>query len=177
MRWLLLIYSVPAEPSRKRATIWREIKKAGAIYLRDGVCALPQRDETAATLALIAVKVEEFGGQATLARGVELDEGRTAWLLNAADEARRAEYDDIRGEITAFLAHIRREQEHREFSFKELEELDQDLTKLRRWSAQIAAREFTGSAASSEVSDLLAQCQADIGIFLEEAFRQEQAAP
>ena len=44
--WLLLIYTVPAEPSRKRAAIWRELKKVGAPYLRDGVCILPERPET-----------------------------------------------------------------------------------------------------------------------------------
>ena len=175
MTWLLLIYTVPAEPSRKRAFIWREIKKAGAIYLRDGVCALPERAESRAAFKLIAEKVEEFGGQATLARSVELDDSRKAWLLEAAKEARAAEYTDIRNEITAFLAHIRREQEHRDFSFTELEELDQDLTKLRRWSSQIASREFTASPAASEVSGLLAQCETELGAFLEETFRQEAA--
>ncbi len=177
MRWLLLIYSVPAEPSRKRATIWREVKKSGAIYLRDGVCALPQRAETLAALSLIAAKVDELGGLATLARSAELDDARTAWLLNTAGEARVAEYEDIRNEITAFLAHIRREQEHRDFSFTELEELDQDLTKLRRWSIQIASREFSASPAATAVSELLAQCEAELGTFLEEAYRQEEAAP
>ena len=65
-RWLVLIYTVPSEPSRKRAFIWRELKKAGAVYLRDGVCALPERPETLAALSAIAARVEELGGQATL---------------------------------------------------------------------------------------------------------------
>ena len=34
--WLLLIYTVPSQPSRKRAAVWRDVKKAGAVYLRDG---------------------------------------------------------------------------------------------------------------------------------------------
>ena len=46
--WLLLIYTVPAEPTRKRAFIWRELKKVGAPYLRDGVCILPERPDTLA---------------------------------------------------------------------------------------------------------------------------------
>jgi hypothetical protein len=44
----LLIYSVPAEPSRKRAYVWREVKKLGAIYLRDGVCIQPEQPGTVA---------------------------------------------------------------------------------------------------------------------------------
>jgi hypothetical protein len=28
--------------------VWREVKKLGALYLRDGVCILPERAETIA---------------------------------------------------------------------------------------------------------------------------------
>jgi Protein ChrB, N-terminal len=66
--WLLFIYTVPSEPSRKRAYIWREVKKVGAIYLRDGVCALPEREETMAAFRKIAAKVTEFDGEATARR-------------------------------------------------------------------------------------------------------------
>jgi len=64
--WLVLIYTVPAEPSRKRAFIWRELKKVGAVYLRDGVCVLPEGEATAAAFRAIAAKIEEFEGEATL---------------------------------------------------------------------------------------------------------------
>ena len=59
--WLLLIYTVPSQPSRLRATVWRELKKAGAVYLRDGVAILPQRDETLAVFQAIAGRIGAFG--------------------------------------------------------------------------------------------------------------------
>ncbi len=31
--WLILIYKIPVEPTRYRASIWRTLKAAGAIYL------------------------------------------------------------------------------------------------------------------------------------------------
>ena len=74
--WLLLIYTVPAEPSRKRAAIWRDVKKVGAVYLRDGVCALPERQETTSAMRAIAARVEEFEGQATLVEAARLDAAR-----------------------------------------------------------------------------------------------------
>ena len=74
-RWRLLIYIVPSEPSRKRAYVWRELKKAGAVYLRDGVCALPERDSTAEAMGKIAAKIEEFGGEPTVIAGAELEAG------------------------------------------------------------------------------------------------------
>src|SRR5919197_4896870 len=72
--WLLLIYTVPAQPSRKRAFVWRELKKAGAVYLRDGVCVLPERQDTLAAFQAIAAKVEEFGGEAILIQAARLDQ-------------------------------------------------------------------------------------------------------
>ncbi|MGH2561215.1 MAG: Chromate resistance protein ChrB, partial [Thermomicrobiales bacterium] len=41
--WALLIYVLPSHPSRLRAAVWRDVKRAGAVYLRDGACALPER--------------------------------------------------------------------------------------------------------------------------------------
>src|ERR1700680_960102 len=79
--WLLLIYTVPAEPSRKRAAIWRDIKKVGAIYLRDGVCALPERPETIEAMRAIAARVVEFEGQATLVEAARLDPARADWVV------------------------------------------------------------------------------------------------
>ncbi|WP_279580643.1 hypothetical protein [Fodinicola feengrottensis] len=32
--WLLLVYKVPSEPTRLRATVWRRLKGMGAIYLQ-----------------------------------------------------------------------------------------------------------------------------------------------
>jgi hypothetical protein len=171
--WLLLIYTVPAEPSRKRAAIWREIKRAGAIYLRDGVCALPDRDNTFSTLRTIADKVEEFGGEVTLARAVQLDPGRETWITTRAREMRAAEYADIRSEAQGLLDHIHRERDHREFTFPELEELEEDLGKLRRWFGQIKSRDFTEAPAQGEVEALLETCESELAAFLEAAYEQE----
>src|SRR5438067_6952667 len=90
--WLLLIYTVPAQPSRKRAFIWRELKKAGAVYLRDGVCALPERPETAAVLSAVAAKVDEFGGEATLIEAANLPLARAERIIKESQDARKQEY-------------------------------------------------------------------------------------
>jgi hypothetical protein len=135
--WLLLIYTVPAQPSRKRATVWREVKKAGAIYLRDGVCVLPERPSQLKAFEEIEAKVKELDGQATLVRGARLDGERVERIVKEASAARKAEYDDILGETERFRAHVLREREHREFTFGELQELEADLNKLQRWSAQV----------------------------------------
>src|SRR5438874_9735679 len=71
--WLLLIYTVPAEPTRKRASVWREVKKLGALYLRDGVCILPERSETIVAAGELAARIGELDGQAMIVRAARLD--------------------------------------------------------------------------------------------------------
>src|SRR5579859_6548058 len=78
--WLLLIYTVPAQPSRKRATVWREIKKLGAVYLRDGVCVLPEQPGTRMSLRALASRIEQMEGDACLVEGAQLDERRVKSL-------------------------------------------------------------------------------------------------
>jgi hypothetical protein len=173
--WLLLIYTVPSEPSRKRAYIWREVKKAGALYLRDGVCALPEREETTAAFRQIAAKVVEFAGEATVVTSAHLDDERAAALIDAAQAARAQEYSELTGEAEGFLAHIRRETEHRAFTFAELEELDGDLAKLKRWLGQVRARDYFPSGDAERVGTLFTHCEEELATFMEMAAREDEA--
>lgn len=65
-RWLLLIYRIPREPSRHRVAVWRRLKALGALYLRDGVAALPEDAVTREQLEWLQVRIEEDGGEATV---------------------------------------------------------------------------------------------------------------
>jgi hypothetical protein len=174
--WLLLIYTVPAQPSRKRAAVWREVKKAGAVYLRDGVCVLPERPAQLQRFEGLAARVKELGGQATLVRSAHLDGERTEAVMSEAASARDAEYEDILREIARFWAHLERERQHREFSFREVQEIEADLGKLQRWTTQVKDRDFTGLKKAKEVEEALARCEAELTAFAEEAFEEEERA-
>lgn len=167
--WLLLIYTVPAEPSRKRASVWRDVKKLGAVYLRDGVCVVPELPETAAAVEAIAAKIDEFDGQVTLVRGAALDPARAEVLVAQFKVARAAEYTEISREAERLLEHVARETEHREFSFAELEELEEDLTKLKRWMSQVQSRDYFPAESSSRPRQLLERCDVALAEFLDAA--------
>ena len=51
-RWLILVYHLPREPSRHRVAVWRKLKALGALYLQDGVAALPEDAVTREQLVL-----------------------------------------------------------------------------------------------------------------------------
>ncbi len=177
MTWLLLIYTLPAEPSRKRAFVWRELKKAGALYLRDGVCALPEQEETAAAMRAIVAKIDEFDGQATLVTAAQLDAAAETRLIPAFGTARAREYEEVAQAAEGLLAHIQRETEHRDFSYSEVEELEADLGKIRRWFSQVQARDYFGGAEAGRVADLLTRGEEALGAFLEEASGHPEMQP
>ncbi|HSL00601.1 MAG TPA: Chromate resistance protein ChrB [Rubrobacteraceae bacterium] len=66
MRWLILVYQLPREPSRHRVAVWRKLKSLGALYLQDGAVALPEDAMTREQLEWLQVRVREAGGEATL---------------------------------------------------------------------------------------------------------------
>src|SRR3712207_3870055 len=86
--WLLLVYTLPSTPSRLRAGVWRDLKKVGAVYLRDGVAVLPARDKTRVGLGMIAAKVEELGGEVVLVEGARLPPEREEAVAARANAAR-----------------------------------------------------------------------------------------
>jgi hypothetical protein len=167
--WLLLISTVPAEPSRKRAYVWREVKKVGAVYLRDGVCILPERPDTVAMARSIAARIEEFDGQATLVRSARLDVARAEGVIGRFKSARSAEYAEISRDAQRLLQHIQRETQHREFTFAEVEELGQDLAKLRRWLDQVHARDYFLDESNVHAERLLTRCGEALAEFLDAA--------
>jgi hypothetical protein len=65
-RWVLLVYRIPCEPSRHRVAVWRKLRDLGALYLQDGVAALPEDAVTREQLEWLQLRVREAGGEATL---------------------------------------------------------------------------------------------------------------
>ena len=172
--WLLLIYTIPAQPSRKRATVWREIKKLGAVYLRDGVCVLPQQPGTMSSLRSLARRIEEMDGQAFLVEGAQLEADRVEVLKAQFRAGRAEEYAEISREAEQLLAHIARETEHRDFTYAELEELEQDLSKVKRWTDQVRQRDYFGESSFANVQTLLEQCERALETFLDQASEQTE---
>src|SRR5215207_10788299 len=78
--WTMLVYTVPAKPTRKRAAVWREVKRLGALYLRDGVCALPDTTAARAGLQALVDRVLLLEGEATLVWEARLTESASAAL-------------------------------------------------------------------------------------------------
>lgn len=62
--WALLAYRLPREPSGPRVTVWRKLRRLGAVQLVDGLVALPATPETVEAFGWLADEVLEAGGDA-----------------------------------------------------------------------------------------------------------------
>src|SRR5438270_455009 len=104
--WLLLIYTLPSQPSRKRAYVWRELKKVGAFYLRDGVAVLPRRPDLEDRLAAIAERIVEYEGTVDLIVAPHFPEGRRSELVARFNEERASEYREVYHACVRFLRDV-----------------------------------------------------------------------
>jgi len=62
--WVLLAYRLPREPSGPRVTVWRKLRRLGAVQVVDGLVALPSNPETVEAFGWLADEVLDAGGEA-----------------------------------------------------------------------------------------------------------------
>jgi hypothetical protein len=156
--WLLLIYTVPSQPTRKRAYVWRELKKLGAVYLRDGVALLPRRPDLEGRLREIVERVEEYEGTADLVVSPQFPEERAAALVQRFQEERLAEFREVYHACVRFLRDVLHEVDTDDFGFPDVDNLDSELARLHRWYEQIDDRNYFNAPGSDRVRTILAKC-------------------
>lgn len=99
LRWVLLSYRVPREPSTPRIAIWRRLKDLGVVQIGDGLVALPERDETREQLEWVAAQVTEADGDAIVWTAEPTMRADSAQLIEQQRSARNDEYDALIADI------------------------------------------------------------------------------
>src|SRR6266851_4083577 len=103
MGWILLSYKLAPEPPRARVAVWREIRRSGALHLQQSLVAFPDSEDFMPAVERFRAVVEEVGGEALTLRGEGLVDGDGERLIEAWNEARNAEYDELVGKCESFL--------------------------------------------------------------------------
>jgi hypothetical protein len=161
--WFVLVYKLPVEPTRMRASVWRKLKAAGAVYLQNGVAALPADAAGERAMRGAAQEVREFGGTAHLLRGEAV--GDEAALVGALGEARDAEYAEVLSKCRDFHAELEKERAAGKFTFAELEENEEDLDKLGAWLRKVELRDRFGAPSAPEARAAVLACREDLQAF------------
>jgi hypothetical protein len=119
--WVLLAYRLPREPSTPRITLWRKLRRLGAVQLVDGLVALPSDPKTVEAFDWLADEVLEAGGEAWTWRGQPGSKAQEQALRERMTAAVVEEY-------RALLAEVRDARE--EPSRRTIERLRRDLRRI-----------------------------------------------
>ena len=169
--WLLLIYRVPPEPTRLRATVWRRIKSLGAIYLQNSAAALPAGPAAERSLRKLRREIIEMSGTAVLMSCRPLAGGQD--VRAAFQAARDDEYEEIVDRCDDFQTLVQKEYTASHFTYAELEENEVDLVKLRNWFARIRERDVFGAAGRAQAEEALAGCEKTLEDYAARVYAEE----
>ena len=131
---MLLVYRIPREPTSSRATIWRKLKRLGALLLHDAVWVLPATPWTREQFQWLAVEIGELEGEAYLWESRLLLNGQEDALVRQFQARVDAAYQEI---------------------LDGLEQDDADLVALSRKYQQVRAQDYFHSEVGIQVRERL----------------------
>ena len=172
----MLVYHLPSEPSSARSAVWRETRRLGALPLQHGVCLLPLSDATRKAFQRLVHRIESYGGDASILETASPDAAwhrRTTARFNAA---RDEEYDEVIDEAGRFRGEIEREKSLDKYTFAELEDEESSLERLKRYLAQVEARDAFGAPNRDRARAELETCARELELFSTEIYERHEPA-
>lgn len=151
MSWQVITYRLPADPSRHRVAIWRELRKLGAVPLQQGTWAVPHGELFDAGLAQVIEQIDRAGGQPVVLTVAD-DEASNRQLEALFTAQREAEWAEFVSDCGKYEAELASEVAKGKLTLAELDEEEESLERLRRWYRAIRGRDLFGapSAAAAE---------------------------
>ena len=169
--WLVLIYRIPSEPTRLRATVWRRLKGLGAVYLQNSVATLPAGSASERALRKLRREILEMGGTAQLLSSQALAGQQD--ILAVFQAARDDEYEEIIDKCQDFHGQLQKEYDAGHYTYAELEENEEDLVKLRNWLAKITERDVFGAPRRAATLEALASCEQALEEYAARVYAEE----
>jgi hypothetical protein len=159
LQWLTLVWRLPSGGSTERVSIWRALKRLGAVSLTPGAAALPFREDLQEELDWLAQEVDRLGGDAWVLPVAGLSLPETRRIRDAADSERTAEYGALRDEAQAFL---RRASVNSgpETAYSARLRTDKELLALQRRFRKIRQRDYFDAPGRDEAALTIDRCLA-----------------
>ena len=175
--WLTINYTLPKEPSRVRVSVWRKLKKSGAVILGQSVWFLPVNENNDAFLQKISDEIIQNNGESYIMRMIPQDKSTSERIVAAFNQARDEEYGELLEQYDDLLRELEKESGRGKFTFAELEENEDEFHKLVDWHQKITQRDFHGASLRSYADEKLKQCQTRLEAFSAEVYRQNEGEP
>ena len=157
--WTVLSVRLPAEPSRHRVAVWRELRRVGALSLGQGVWALPASPAFQQGLERALALIERGKGEAVILEARGRDQTQAARLEELFTAGREEEWAEFISECGKYEAELDRELAEQKFTLAELDEEEQSLERLRRWHRELKLRDLFGAPSAAQADELLKRCQ------------------
>ena len=140
VRWALLAYRLPREPSTPRIALWRKLRRLGAVQVLDGLVALPLDSRAREQLEWLVGDVVEAGGEASV------------WIAEATTRAQERALASTMARVVA--------QEYADVAQQARSAIGQDapvrrrtLLRLRRELRRIRGRDYFPPPEKQEAED------------------------
>jgi hypothetical protein len=101
--WVLFAYRLPREPSGPRVTVWRKLRRLGAVQLVDGLVALPASSQNREHFDWLADEVLDAGGEAWTFDATAGSKEQQRALAARLTDAAAAEYRALLEEAESLL--------------------------------------------------------------------------
>ena len=152
--WLLLLYRLPTQHSSVRVSLWRQLKKSGALPFTTSASLLPDSTDHYERFHWFAQQVRDAGGEATLIRVTDVEGVSHADLVRQFNEARAKDYDVLTADLTKLIAANKRKAD---------ESFPTDLEKLVRQFEEIRKVDFFGCPRAQDAQMLLQRASGPSG--------------
>lgn len=173
MTWRVITYRLPAEPSRHRVAIWRELRRLGAVPLQQGTWALPQGEGFDAGFAQVVETIKTAGEQPVVLAVADDDPG-AAQLEALFTAQREAEWGEFVADCGKYEAELAGEITKGKLTLAELDEEEESLERLRRWYRTIRARDLFGAPTAAAAEARLKDCTEALERFAEQVYQARE---
>ncbi len=172
--WRVITYRVPADPSRHRVAIWRELRRLGAVPLQQGTWAVPDREPFNTGFAEVVDGIRAAGGEAVVL-AVADDEASTAQLETLFTAQREAEWVEFVSDCGKYEAELAGEVAKGKLTLAELDEEEESLERLRRWYRAIRGRDLFGAPGAADAEQRLKDAAEALEKFADQVYQAREA--
>jgi hypothetical protein len=102
-KWLLLLYALPARRGSSRVSLWRQLKKSGAVALKSSTYVLPSEPEHRERFQWFAQQVRDAGGDATLIHATDIEGMPDEEIVRMFNAARAEDYMGLSADLMKFI--------------------------------------------------------------------------
>src|SRR5438034_5945911 len=145
---VLLIVSLPPNPSSLRVRVWRRLRAIGAVALKRTVYLLPDTPDHYEHFQWLSQEIQREGGEALLVRVDQIENMSASDVIRLFHEARDPDYRELAGRYRKLLHRLERK------SATKSAQVHQDLAQLQKHFERVRELDFFEAPGRAEVERL-----------------------